>query len=113
MTDLIERFAQYLQFERHASPHTIRNYRSDLEQFHSFLKGRESDAAMDIHSVDALRIRGYLSFLFSKEKKKSSIGRKLAAIRAFFKFLGREHLLSQIPPPRCQRPSSTKPFPAS
>lgn len=37
MDDLIERFVNYLQYERNASPHTIRNYRSDLIQFRDFL----------------------------------------------------------------------------
>jgi len=111
MDDLIERFVQYLQYERNASPHTIRNYRSDLEQFRDFLKDADAEVVVDIHSVDALRIRGYLSFLFSKEKKKTSIARKLAAIRAFFKFLGREHLLTHDPASTVSTPKLDKTLP--
>lgn len=111
MDDLIDRFVQYLQYERNASPHTLRNYRSDLEQFRDFLKDGDPSAAVDVHSVNALRIRGYLAFLFTKEKKKTSIARKLASIRAFFKFLSREHLLGQNPASTVSTPKLDKTLP--
>jgi site-specific recombinase XerD len=47
-----------------------------------------------VRAIDALRIRGFLAFLFEREKKKSSIARKLAAVRAFFKFLAQEGVLA-------------------
>src|SRR5271157_5270991 len=111
MDDLIDRFVQYLQYERNASPHTLRNYRSDLEQFRDFLKDGDPSVAVDVHSVNALRIRGYLAFLFTKEKKKTSIARKLASIRAFFKFLSREHLLSHNPSSTVSTPKLDKTLP--
>jgi integrase/recombinase XerC len=94
MDDLIDRYANYLQYERNASPHTIRNYRSDLRQFRDFLKSGDPGAVVDVNSVDALRIRAFLAFLLERERKKTSIARKLAAVRAFFKFLVRERVLT-------------------
>jgi integrase/recombinase XerC len=94
MTQLIERYITYLRYERNASPHTIRNYHSDLLQFRDYLKGGDAEAAVDVRSIDALRIRGFLAFLFEREKKKTSIARKLAAVRAFFKFLAKEGVLA-------------------
>jgi len=41
MNDLIERYIQYLKYERNASPHTVRNYHSDLVQFRDFLAGKD------------------------------------------------------------------------
>lgn len=90
MDDLIHRYIDYLQHERNASPHTVRNYRSDLEQFRDFLKGGDLKAVVDVHSIDALRVRAFLASLFERENKKRSIARRLAAVRAFFKFLVRE-----------------------
>ena len=97
MDELIERYLQYLQYERNASPHTIRNYRSDLLQFRDYLARERPGTPVDIARVDAVRIRGFLGFLFANEKKKTSIARKLAAVRAFFKFLQREGVLKENP----------------
>lgn len=111
MTDLIARYVNYLQYERNASPHTIRNYKSDLEQFRYFLTQGNPDARVDIRSIDAFRIRAYLAFLFEREKKKTSIARKLAALRAFFKFLSREQVVAESPAARVASPKLAKTLP--
>ena len=97
MDELIARYIQYLQYERNVSPHTIRNYRSDLVQFRDYLAREHPDTPVDVARADAVRIRGFLGFLFAKEKKKASIARKLAAVRAFFKFLQREGVFKENP----------------
>jgi integrase/recombinase XerC len=111
MTDLIERYVNYLQYERNASPHTIRNYRSDLEQFRDFLAQGKGDTPLDVRAVDAFRIRAYLAFLFERERKKTSIARKLAALRAFFKFLSREQVVEENPAARVATPKLAKTLP--
>jgi integrase/recombinase XerC len=111
MTELIERYVNYLLYERNASPHTIRNYRSDLEQFCDFLAEGKPDAQVDVQAVDAFRIRAYLAFLFEGEKKKTSIARKLAALRAFFKFLSREQVVGENPAARVATPKLAKTLP--
>jgi integrase/recombinase XerC len=111
MDKLIELYISYLQYERNASPHTIRNYRSDLRQFRDFLAQGQANAAVDVKRVDPLRIRGFLASLFDRERKKSSIARKLAAVRAFFKFLARERLLAQNPAAAVSTPRLSKTLP--
>ena len=111
MTELIERYIQYLQYERNASPHTIRNYRSDLEQFHTFLIQHAGEEKVPIKSIDALRIRAYLAHLFEKENKKSSIARKLSAVRAFFKFLMREGAIVENPSKAVSTPKQARTLP--
>jgi integrase/recombinase XerC len=111
MDEWIERFIQYLQFERNASPHTLRNYRSDLEQFHDFLKRARPEAAPSIQSVDALQIRAFLAGLFDRQRKKSSAARKLAALRSFFKFLCREGALAANPASVVSTPKKPKLLP--
>ena len=111
MNELIARYIQYLQYERNASPHTVRNYRSDLLQFRDFLAQGQPGEKVNLKSVDALRIRGFLAFLFEKEKKKSSIARKLAAVRAFFKFLSREHAVSKDPAATVSTPKLARTLP--
>lgn len=111
MDELIQRYLNYLQYERNASPHTIRNYRSDLMQFRDYLARGQAQATLDIKSIDALRIRGFLAHLFEKEKKKTSIARKLAAVRAFYKFLSREHVLAENPAATVSTPKLDKTLP--
>ncbi|HEV2349963.1 MAG TPA: tyrosine recombinase XerC [Terriglobia bacterium] len=111
MEKLIEQFVRYLQYERNASAHTIRNYQSDLNQFRLFLAEGNPTVPVDVNSIDALRIRGFLAQLFSNEKKKTSIARKLAAVRAFFKFLSGEGLLNVNPASTVSTPKLDKTLP--
>jgi integrase/recombinase XerC len=111
MDELIDRYINYLRYERNASPHTIRNYESDLRQFRDYLKDGDAQAAVDARSIDALRIRGFLAFLFEREKKKTSIARKLAAVRAFYKFLAKDHVLAENPAATVSTPKLDKTLP--
>ena len=111
MDKLIERYIQYLQYERNASPHTIRNYRSDLLQFRNFLTTYQGEARVQVKQIDALSIRGFLAFLYEQKNQKSSIARKLAAVRAFFKFLGRERVIAENPASTVSTPKIAKMLP--
>jgi len=96
----IDDFLKHLRYERNASEHTLRNYASDLAQFQDHLappdeKGRRRN--VDIHAIDNLTIREYMAALYEKKKKKSSIHRKIAALRTFFRFLCREGILEINP----------------
>ena len=91
----IQHFTTYLQTERDVSPHTLSAYRSDLAQMLSFAV-HEKGAAVSAQDVDHLLLRRYLAGL-SKNNKKSSIGRKLAAIRSFFRFLLRRGTIAKNP----------------
>lgn len=98
-------FINYLQVERARSGHTIRNYLSDLEQFDRFIApaaergGPVSDASEDPGwpGVDASRIRAYLAYLQQKGVRRSSIARKLAVLRTFFRYLHREGMVKVNP----------------
>ncbi|MEI7815932.1 MAG: tyrosine recombinase XerC [Desulfuromonadales bacterium] len=91
----IQQFITYLQIERDVSPHTLTAYRSDLSQLLTFAL-REKGAFASAQDVDHLLLRRYLAGL-SKDTKKSSIGRKLAALRSFFRFLVRRGMLAKNP----------------
>lgn len=111
MEQLIERYLHYLRFEKNASPHTLRNYRSDLNQFREFLIQHEANPTTKVAAVTPIEVRAFLAFLYRKGKKKSSIARKLAALRAFFKFLSREKLLRQDPSAMVSTPKLEKTLP--
>jgi integrase/recombinase XerC len=109
MHEAITTFTRYLATERNVSPHTLAAYSSDLAQFLEFLR-RERGADAGAASVDHLLIRRYLALLH-KDHQKSSIGRKLAAIRAFFKYLVREGLVTKNPAELVATPKKEKRVP--
>jgi len=109
MKQAIEQFCRYLSTERNVSPHTLGAYRSDLEQFLAFID-REQRPGADVNSVTHLLIRRYMAQLH-KDHQKSSIGRKLAAIRAFFRYLLREGLAAKNPAELVSTPKMEKKVP--
>jgi integrase/recombinase XerC len=95
LSEQIAVFCRYLDTERNVSPHTIAAYRSDLEQLTAFV-AREAGGVARVADVDHLLLRRYLALL-GKRAKKSSVGRKLAAIRSFFRFLVRQGVVAKNP----------------
>jgi integrase/recombinase XerC len=105
----IATFIQYLQSERNASPHTVEAYRRDLQQFSDFLRS-QVDSSLTIGQITHLHIRRYLASVH-KELTKSSVGRKLAAIRSLFRFLLRRGLLEKNPAELVGTPKKEKKLP--
>jgi integrase/recombinase XerC len=96
----IEKFLEYLRYQRNASAHTIRNYASDLEQLYSFLttspEGKERPAP-ELEQIDNITVREFLGTLYQKSNKKASVARKLASLRSFMKFLSAQGILQANP----------------
>lgn len=100
MQNYLDDFLKHLKYERNLSEHTLRNYESDLVQFYDFIAPPNQEGerrAVDIHALDNLTIREYMASLYEKKKKKSSIHRKVACLRTFFRFLCREGVLEKNP----------------
>lgn len=99
MQQCLAQFIRYLQFERDMSPHTIDAYRRDIERFRSFLAARLSTAEPtldDLRQVDLGVLRAFLAGL-AKLNSRATIGRKIAALRSFFRYLLRENLIESDP----------------
>jgi len=105
MDTQIARFLVYLQAEKNSSEHTIKNYSIDLRSFFSFMKD------VSIEKIDYLEIRRFLASLNEKGFSKSSISRKLACLRSFFKFLVRENHLKENPTSSISTPKKDKKLP--
>jgi tyrosine recombinase XerC len=105
MTKELAAFLAYLEHERNASPHTRRSYAIDLGQFAGFLKEKGSD----LRSVDAILVRSYLVRLHEQRQMKSSISRKLAALRSFFQFCLRKGWVEDNPAKVVVGPKLDKP----
>ncbi|MGQ9800335.1 MAG: tyrosine recombinase XerC [Candidatus Saccharicenans sp.] len=78
----IDQFLDFLKFEKNASPHTIAGYRHDLNQLAAYLR----ENGYTWRTAESLTLRGFLAELHERKLKKSSIVRKLAAMRSFFEF---------------------------
>jgi integrase/recombinase XerC len=96
MKAAIEKFLEYLRAVRNASAHTIANYGKDLEQFCIYLTppGAETPPLAKIHHQ---MIREFVAHLHESGLAKSSVARKLAALRSYFKYCVREGLLKENP----------------
>ncbi len=99
MNDAITAFILYLQVERGVSRETHRSYQSDLHQFFTHIQERffqtETDPKPD--GIDTLHIRSYLKHLSDRGLKKTSLARKLACLKSFFRFLLEERRIAHNP----------------
>jgi integrase/recombinase XerC len=112
MDDAIRHFMTFLNLERHASPETVRNYGSDLRQFHTFMKAERPGLSTLIPStVTTESVRAYLHWLDRKHEKSTSIARKLAALRSFYRFLQREGIAVLNPAETIRTPKQPKHLP--
>jgi integrase/recombinase XerC len=102
MTDPVAAFLRHLGVERHASPHTLRGYRTDLAQFLRFVAGLDGSPAASadpaaLLAVDLRVVRAWLARLHALGLDAASITRKLAAVRSFYRFLVRRGVLERNP----------------
>lgn len=88
----IESFLEALR-NRAVSEHTLLNYESDLREFQAFAKSRKTG----IEQIDHVFVRDFLNHLYERKLQKTSIARKLACLRSFFKLLVRENMLKCNP----------------
>ena len=111
MIAAVKQFLDYLRAVRNSSPHTLRNYQGDLEQFTAFLTppGEPTPSPRDVTHV---MIREFIAHLHDLRMEKSSIARKLAAIRSFFKFACREGIVARNPARMVATPKLPKRIPS-
>jgi len=100
LSEWIARYLEFLELERNASPHTLRNYASDLAQLRLHLTrtpAGEERPEPELGQIDHLTIREFLGALYARRNRKSSIARKLATVRSFFRYLARRGAIPANP----------------
>jgi integrase/recombinase XerC len=100
----VEQFLRSLR-ERNASPHTIKAYAGDLENFAVYIGARKWG------EIDHITIRGFLSHLYEKGLSKTSVARSLAAARSLYKWLALEGVVEQNPAALVSTPKLPKKLP--
>lgn len=106
MAQTRECVAKYLAelARRGASKHTLRNYGSDLEQFATYFEPPGETAPPEIERVDISLLREWLGGLYQQRLTTVSVRRKLAAVRALYKFLLQEGVVQTNPAARLRTP---------
>ena len=105
----LERFIQYIKFEKRYSPHTVSAYQSDLDQFFKFLNYPDQTVSHP-KEISYQHIRNWMVHLMNGMTARS-VNRKIATLRKYFKFLLREGLITDNPTSKLQSPKNLKHLP--
>jgi len=94
--ELVAGFLAFLSVEKGYSEATIRSYGTDLEQFQAFLRGKKRSLETP-KRINRDHVRGFLADMHRRDLSKTSIGRKLSSLRAYFKYLMRHKQIGKDP----------------
>ncbi|MCK4337638.1 MAG: tyrosine recombinase XerC [Candidatus Aminicenantes bacterium] len=108
MDTKLKQFLSYLEHEKNASPHTIDSYKRDLTQLAQYLTKKQ----IRLVNTDHIVLRGFLATLYEKQWKKSTIARKLAAIRSFFQYSLKQRWIEDNPAKLLSTPKLDKHIPS-
>ena len=108
----IRGYLRHLKLDQNCSPETVRAYASDLGEFAAFLE-QEIGGGRDVdpRKVDRLAVRGFLGELYRRQVKRSTVARKLAALRSFFRYLKRQGKVSANPAKNVATPKQERRLP--
>ncbi len=104
-----ESFLQYLQSEKRYSPHTIRSYKNDLDQFFSYisLNGISSEP----EEINSHQVRAWIVSLIENNISSSSVHRKISCLRVFYRYLRKEGIIKNDPLEKVVLPRRGKKLP--
>lgn len=106
----VQKFLQYLEVEKNTSVLTVTNYAADIAVFTEFLKTRYPQG-FGWQDVNTLDIRAYLAGMNAKNYARTTIARRISALRSFYKYLQRENRVKQNPFVKVRTPKLEKHLP--
>lgn len=92
---MIDSFINYLEYEKRSSPHTVLAYRKDLEQAQEFV--RLSFSIVDLSQCTHPDLRAWIIDLVEQGMSQTTVNRKLATLRSYYKFLMRSKIILKDP----------------
>ena len=104
-----ESFLQYLKIEKRYSPHTVRSYLNDLDQFYLFLSSQELPE--DPELITSHDIRAWIVSLLDNKYATVSVHRKISCLRVYFRFLRKEGIIKSDPLQKVVLPKRKKTLP--
>ncbi len=105
---LIDKYIDYLQYQKRYSAHTVKAYRADVEQFVSYTRLKEE--SMEWSAVKEVHIRKWIVSLMGNRNSPRTVNRKLSSLKSFFRFLQREGITAN-PAGLVKGPKTDKPLP--
>ncbi len=105
-----QKFLQYLAVEKNTSELTVKNYAADIAVFTEFLKTRYP-GGFSWQQISVLDIRSYLAEMNGKKYARTTIARRISALRSFYKYLIRENKVKQNPFVKVRTPKLEKHLP--
>ncbi len=110
MHPTIAKFLDHLGSERQSSPHTVRCYEDDLVQFQAYLVESTGEGA-DPTAVDSKRLRAYSAWLSGRGYAPSTIARRLASLRSFYRYQRRQGVMTSDPVGGLRNPKQPRRLP--
>ena len=107
--NMIEKFLDYLKYERNRSELTVQSYERSLREFESYFKNREGQLSWE--SIDSDVIRDWMESLMDKGDMASTVNRCLSAVRSFYRFALSRRLVKHDPSHVVKGPKKQKPLP--
>ena len=114
MQTYLDAFQSHLEDERQVSPHTVRNYLSDLRQFLEVVQEARGEGTAPLsrpHQIDAGMIRTYLQALYQRGVEARTLGRKLASMRSFLQLMERRGHVGSNAARAVRTPKAPRPLP--
>ncbi|QDU39242.1 Tyrosine recombinase XerC [Maioricimonas rarisocia] len=96
MQRTVESFLRYLRVERNSSPQTLKSYADDFESFYDYLRDRVGSIP-EADGITVATLRGYVAYLHECQYARTTIARRLACLRSFFRYTTREGITETNP----------------
>jgi len=109
MNEMIDSFLKYLSYEKRYSQHTINSYQTDLIQFETYRQIHHGSCRLE--EATHRMIRGWMVFLVELNYSPTSINRKIASLRSYYKFLLKNSSISKDPTYKIRMLKSGKKIP--
>jgi integrase/recombinase XerC len=111
MEEALADFLLYLSLEKNASVHTVKSYREDLTQAFEFFRGRLAGQPLKLEQLTTRLLRAYLAWLHEQGYAKTTMARRMAAVRSWCRFLCRRGKLTTNPADSLRGPRQDKKLP--
>src|SRR5688572_26828043 len=111
MEEALAEYLRHLALEKNASAHTVKSYREDLTQALDFFRTRQSGRPLEPAQLNTRLLRAYLAWLHEQGYAKSTVARRIAAVRSWCRFMCRQGTLAANPADGLRGPRQDKKLP--